>query len=115
MELVREKVVRKIIGYVSHPIITADLQTDNELGISFYTIYLGFSDILNNEGIIKELSFILRENEIDRVIKNKKLKLEDVFAKYIGDNKQIDETTRLEAEKISNAYSQIIKDEKHFN
>jgi hypothetical protein len=115
MELVRDKVVKKIVGFVSHAVVTAELQTDKEMGISFYTIYLYFSEILNLEGLRKELSFILREYEIEKVIDEKKLKLEDVFAKYINDKKEIDEITRLEAEKISNSYNQIIKAEKHFN
>jgi len=114
MELFREKVVKKVLTLIESPTITAELQTDSELGVYFYTIYLSFVGILDAELFRKEMSFILKEAEIEEIFTNKKLKLEDVFAKYINDKNDDNEETRLEAEKIANAYVQLIKAEKQF-
>jgi hypothetical protein len=114
MELFREKVVKKVVTLIESPTITAELQTDSELGVSFYTIYLSFVNILDAKLFRKEMSFILKGAEVEDIFTNKKLKLEDVFAKYINDKDGENEETRLEAEKIANAYVQLIKAEKRF-
>ena len=114
MELLREKVVQKVITSVVNPEITTEVNNDGELGVSFYTIYLGFTNILNNELFKKELSFILRESEIENVIKKQKLKLEDVFAKYINEKEKENDMAKEDALKISEAYRQLIRSELQF-
>ena len=114
MELFREKVVKKVVTLIESPRITAELQTDKDMGVYFYTIYLNFVNILDVDSFRKEMSFILKETEVEEVFRKKKLKLEDVFAKYINDKDGENEETRLDAEKIANAYVQLIKAEKQF-
>ncbi len=112
MELLREKVVKKVVAFIEVPIITIELHVDKELGVSFFTIYLTFSNTIDLDSFRKELSFILRESEIEEVLTEKKLKLEDVFAKYINDKEN--HMAKTDALKISDAYTQLIKSEIQF-
>ncbi len=114
MELLREKFIKKVVALVVEPVITTDIHNDGELGVSFYSICLGFSNILDYDSLRKELSFILRGSEIDEVLERKKLKLEDVFAKYINDKDNENNMAKTEAFKISEAYTQLIKSELQF-
>ncbi len=115
MELLKEKIVKKVIPLIDSPVISTERHVDNDLGVSFYSIYLSFNRILDFDQLKKELGFTMRESEVEEILHNKRLKLEDVFAKYINDHDNENEMASKDAEKISSGYTQLIKSEKLFS
>ncbi len=109
MDLTSEKIVIRVLKYLKNPSISIKLSSNEQTEIYFYSIFLNFTDITDREKLTKELSNTYKKEVVSKIFEEKRIKLEDIFAKYIG--KEIlsnSNETKLQAKKIAEEYKSLI-------
>jgi len=109
MVLTHQKLVQRIVPALENPAVAVEFNGDEQTGIYFFRIFLTFTACTDEESLLRELLYTLKKPEAEAALKNHRIKLEDIFAKYIGEDYQKNQEFALQARKIAAEYEQIIK------
>lgn len=106
----KESFVRKIKYHVKNPEIKIDTNRSKDKNIIFYTLNFTFDRILKVDEFMKELSFIYKNDEIKKIREDSFIKLEDIFSRYAGENRNGPDIAKEEAKRIASMYQKILTD-----
>ncbi len=108
MILTQKELLLRIVDYLDSPEIKIEKSFREDYALSFYTIYLIFGGIRDELMLRKVLGFTHKRADVDEILMKKQLKLDDIFADYIGEDIVLSEVTRSKVEGVAANYRRIL-------